>query len=298
MTRLEPDWTLLRTFREVARDGSLSAAARRLGLAQPTVGRHVSALEESLGIDLFTRSPRGLTATPAALDLIDHVERMAAASMALARAASGEAEAERGTVRLTASEFVGCEILPAILAGFRRDHPTIELELQLSNRNQDLLRRDADIAVRMFRPTQQALIARRIGRVEIGLYAHRTYVEANGLPDSADALGDHAWIGFDRDDTSFRSVGPKAQGIGRDLFKVRCDSDIAQLALVRAGAGIGGCQVKVAERDSDLVRVLPDELSFWLEVWLAMHEDLRATRRVRLLFDHLARELSAHLKGR
>ncbi len=296
MADTEPDWSLLRTFREVARDGSLSAAARRLGLTQPTVGRHIDALEERLGVSLFARSPRGLVATQVALDMVSHAEEMASASAALLRAASGEAEAEHGVVRLTSSEFVGCEILPAILARFRSRHPTIAIELALSNRNQDLLRRDADIAVRMIRPTQKALIAKRIGTLEIGLYAHRSYVEANGLPQTVDDLPDHAWIGFDRDDRSFRSVGAAAHNITRDMFALRCDSDIAQVAMVRAGFGIGGCQSIVAEKDPDLVRVLPNELRFELETWLAMHEDLRATRRVRLLYDHLAMEFGRHLR--
>ena len=296
MANRDPDWTLLRTFREVVRDGSLSAAARRLGLTQPTVGRHIDTLENRLGVTLFTRSPRGLTATSVALDMVTHAEDMASASGALLRAASGAAEAEHGAVRITASEFVGCEILPSILTRFRGLHPMIALELALSNRKQDLLRHDADIAVRMIRPTQKALIAKKIGTIEIGLYAHRTYAEAHGLPVSVDELPNHAWIGFDRDDSSFRSVGAESQAISREMFALRCDSDIAQLAMLRAGFGIGGCQSKVADEDPSLVRVLPETLRFELEMWLAMHEDLRATRRVRLLYDHLAAELSQHLR--
>lgn len=296
MTSIAPDWTLLRTFREVARDGSLSAAARRLGVTQPTVGRHIDALEDRLGVVLFTRSPRGLSATSVALDMVSHAEDMASASAALLRAASGASDAEGGVVRITSSEFVGCEILPSILAQFRRQHPKIDLELALSNRNQDLLRHDADIAVRMVRPTQKALIAKKIGTVEIGLYAHKSYAKAHGLPGSADELPDHAWIGFDRDDRSFRSVGAESQGISREMFALRCDSDIAQLAMLRAGFGIGGCQTRVADSEPDLVRVLPDDLRFEIEMWLVMHEDLRASRRVRLLYDHLASGLSRHLR--
>ena len=152
MTVRTPHWDELRTFIEVARDGSLSGAARRLGLTQPTVGRHIDALEAALGLSLFTRSPRGLTPTPAALALVPHVEAMAASADALARAASGEASADRGVVRVTASDVIGCEVLPPILAAFRAVHPGIAIELALTNRNEDLARRDADIAVRMVRP--------------------------------------------------------------------------------------------------------------------------------------------------
>ena len=183
----EPSWDELRTFVEVARDGSLSGAARRLGLTQPTVGRHIDALEAALGLTLFTRSPRGLTPSPAALALAPHVEAMAASAAALIRAASGEAAADRGTVRVTASEIIGSEVLPPIIADFRAAHPGIAIELALTNRTEDLARRDADIAVRMVRPTQRGLVARRIGTTRIGLYAHRDYLARFGVPRSAAA---------------------------------------------------------------------------------------------------------------
>ncbi len=293
MTKRGPSWELLRTFLEVVRDGSLSGAARRLGLTQPTAGRHIDALEAQLGLPLFTRSPHGLIPTSAALDLVPHAEQMAAAAAALQRAASGEAATDRGTVRITASEMMGCEFLPAILARFRRKHPRIELELTLSNRNQDLLRRDADIAVRMNRPTQKALLTRRIGKTMIGLYAHRDYLAEFGTPKSIEDLSAHCLIGFDRDDRSFRSVGSLSSLVMREQFGFRCDSDPAQFAALCAGVGISGCQHALALRRPELVPVLPNDIQFSLEVWLAMHENLKATRRVRLLFDHLADGLKA-----
>lgn len=295
--RREPGWELFRTFLEVVRDGSLSGAARRLALTQPTAGRHVDALEAALGLSLFTRSPRGLAPTAAALELVPHAEAMAAASAALRRAASGAAAADRGTVRLTASEIIGCEVLPAILAAFRREHPGIALELALDNRNQDLLRRDADIAVRMVRPTQTVLVARRIGKITIGLYAHRDYLAKFGTPKSIADLEAHCMIGFDRDDRSFRSVGSIARQITRESFGFRCDSDPAQFAALKAGVGIAGCQVNLAVRLPELVPVLPRVVQFALEMWIVMHEDLKATRRVRLLFDHLADGLAAYIRG-
>jgi DNA-binding transcriptional LysR family regulator len=297
MAQIEPSWELLRTFLEVVRDGSLSGAARRLGLTQPTIGRHVDALEAAFGLPLFTRSPQGLMPTSAALNLLPHAESMAAAAAALQRAASGEAATDRGTVRITASEIIGCEVLPAMLASFRRNHPGIELELVLSNRNQDLLRREADIAVRMNRPTQKALLTRRIGKTSIGLYAHRDYLARFGMPSSIAGLADHYLIGFDRDDRSFRSVGPLASPIRREQFGFRCDSDPAQFAALKAGIGIGGCQHGLAIDLPDLVPVLPQQIQFALEIWLAMHENLKATRRVRLVFDHLAEGLKAFVRS-
>jgi DNA-binding transcriptional LysR family regulator len=297
MTSHEPGWELYRTFLEVMRDRSLSGAARRLAISQPTVGRHIDALEAALQLSLFSRSPRGLIPTPAALDLMPHAEAMAAAAAALARAASGEASAERGVVRVTASEVMGAEVLPTILAGFRREHPGIELELALSNRKEDLLRRDADIAVRMVRPTQNALVARRIGNVRLGLYAHKDYLAKFGMPKSIADIVAHRLIGFDRDDHSFRSVGPLPIAITRENFGFRCDSDLAQLAALRAGVGIGGCHANLAARTPELAPVLPKAIQFTLEVWLAMHEDLKSTLRVRLLFDHLAIGLAAYVRG-
>lgn len=297
MTQHEPGWELFRSFLEVMRHESLSGAARRLGLTQPSVGRQIDALEAALGLDLFTRSPRGLIPTQAAHDLMPHAEAMAMASEALLRTASGEATTDRGTVRVTASEIIGCEVLPAILAQFRRAHPLIDVELVLSNRSEDLLRRDADIAVRMVRPTQSQLVSKKIGVVGLGLYAHRTYVDANGLPQTIDELKQHRMIGFDRDDHSFRSVGPKAASLNRHMFGFRSDSDLAQLAALRAGVGIGGCQDNIARRDPALIGVLANLVRFELEIWLTMHEDLRMTRRIRLLFDHLAEGLGHYLRG-
>jgi DNA-binding transcriptional LysR family regulator len=298
MTQHAPSWDELRTFVEVAHDGSLSGAARRLGLTQPTVGRHIDALEEALGLTLFTRSPRGLTPSPAALALAPHVETMAAAAAALARAASGEAAADHGAVRVTASEVIGCEVLPPILAAFRAEHPGIAIELALTNRNEDLARRDADIAVRMVRPTQSGLVARRIGAARIFLYAHRHYLARFGEPRSLADLPNHCLIGFDRDNRSFRSVGEFPRRLTREDFGLRTDSDLAQLAALRAGVGVGGCQENIARRVPELVPVLTSAVQFSLDVWLVMHEDLKATRRVRLLFDRLALGLTDYVKGR
>jgi DNA-binding transcriptional LysR family regulator len=296
MTQNEPGWELYRTFLEVVSDGSLSGAARKLKLTQPTVGRHIDALEASLGLSLFSRSPQGLKATAAALELVGYAEAMAAASAALRRTASGGTKADRGTVRLAASEMIGCEVLPPILASFRDLHPGITLELAISNRNEDLLRRDADIAVRMVRPMQKSLVARHIGKSAIGFYAHRNYAEQYGLPKDIAELEKHCLIGFDRDDLALRSLGKLPRPVTRDNFGFRCDSDLVQFAALKAGVGIGGCQHAIARRFPELVPVLAKAIRFELDVWLAMHEDMRSTGRVRLLFDHLAAGLSGFVR--
>ncbi|QGM44650.1 LysR family transcriptional regulator [Methylocystis heyeri] len=289
-----PPWDLYRSFLAVMRNGTLTAAAARLGMSQPSLGRHVDALEAALGMALFTRSRHGLTPTAQALELLPHAEAMAAAAEALARAASGETEGTTGSVRLSASEIMGLEALPPMLASFRRRHPGVTLELSLTNRVEDLLRRDADIAIRHLRPRQEALVARRIGEVAIGLFAHRSYVALHGAPESQEELLSHALIGWDRE------VGVAAEAIadfplGHEDFRIRCDSHPGQLAALRAGLGIGACQIPIAARDPDLLPVLADRFRLPLEIWLCVHEDLRASRRIRLLMDHLAEGLSAYV---
>jgi DNA-binding transcriptional LysR family regulator len=288
-----PDWSLYRSFLSVVRTGSLSAAAREEGLTQPTVGRHIDALEEALGVSLFTRSQHGLMPTEAALELRPYAESMEATAAALVRAAVGSAGA-RGTVRVTASEIVGAEVLPPILTELHQAYPELVIELVLTNRNEDLLRREADIAVRTARPTQQALVARHVADVEIGLHARRDYLERRGTPASVTDLRSHTLIGFDHETPFIRSVRARGYEMDRGMFALRSDSDLAQLAALRAGFGIAGCQVPLARRSTDLVRVLPEAVSFKLEVWIAMHADLRASVRCRVVADALAAGITAY----
>jgi DNA-binding transcriptional LysR family regulator len=289
-------WDHYRTLLAVLDEGSLSAAARKLGLTQPTVGRHVEALEAELGAPLFTRSAGGLAPTDTALALRPHAEAMYAAAEALIRTASGEADAVRGVIRIAAADVVGVEVLPPILTAFHEAHPDVVFELTLSNRVEDLLRREADIAVRMMRPTQGALVAKRIGAVQLKLYAHRRYLEAHGVPKSLADAG-HAGIGFDRDLAMLRALEERQISLTRDIFAFRSDSDLAQLAALRAGFGVGGCHVQLAKREPDLTPVLEDVFRAELEIWVAMHEDLKSSRRMRLMFDWLVDGLTEYVKS-
>jgi DNA-binding transcriptional LysR family regulator len=182
-------------------------------------------------------------------------------------------------------------VLPPLLAQFRRANPGVTIELVLSNRVEDLLRGEADIAVRMVRPTQQALVARQIGEVRLGLYAHRAYLRHSPAPKSLAALAsDHALIGFDKGTPFLRDFLTRLP-VTRKHFELRTDSDLAHLAAVRAGFGIGFVQQRIARRDRNLIAILPDELSFSMDMWLVLHEDLRASRRLRLMTDHLGKGL-------
>lgn len=293
MTTTDPGWELYRSFLAVARERSLSGAARKLSLTQPTIGRHIDALEEALGVSLFTRSQSGLLATPGAQQLVPYAEAMASAASALARVASGEAEEERGAVRITASEMIGAEVLPSALATFREQHSKIDVELVLSNRTEDLLRREADIAVRMVKPTQGALSAKKLGVVRLSLHAHPRYLKRHGTPRSLAELQEHPLIGFDSA-ASLRRVPKMKLPITRELFSFRCDSDLGQYAALRAGFGIGVCQNGLGKRDG-LTPILPGEFDFELGVWVVMHQDLKSNRRMRLMFDHLTAHLTAYI---
>jgi len=293
--RRPPDWDLYQSLHAVVRAGSLSAAARTLGLSQPTVGRHIEQLEQALGLPLFTRSPQGLRPTELALALAPSLEAMASAAQTALREASGGADTVSGVIRLTASEVIGAEVLPALLAEFHEQHPDVVIELALSNRAEDLLHREADIAVRMMRPTQAGLLARRVGSIGGGLYAHRRYLQKHGEPRTLDAPG-HAAIGYDRDDAPVRAITNAHPLLTRDLFAFRSDSDLAQLAAIRAGFGIGGIQHGIARRDPNLVHVLDEVFNFELEAFVVMHEDLKANRRMRLMFDHLVAGLGEYLR--
>lgn len=284
----EIGWELYRSFLGVLKEGSLSGAARALGITQPTVGRHVAALEKALGVVLFTRSQLGLMPTELALALRSYAEAMESTAASLARAASSQGEGVRGVVRVSASDVIGVEVLPPIVARLRERHPDLKVELVLTNRVQDLLRREADIAVRMTPPRQEQLVARRVARIELGLHATKEYLSRQGTPRNARDLENHSLIGYDQPTDFIRRVGKTLPGLRRDGFSLRTDSDLAQLALIRCGAGIGFCQVPLARRDASLRRVLAKAYSLHLETWVTMHEDLRGSPRCRATFDALA----------
>lgn len=292
-----PDWDLLQSLHAVLEAGSFSAAARVRRLTQPTLGRHIDQLERQLGAPLFLRSPRGLQPTDLALAFRQHLADMAAAASTAARDIDGLVSGEGGVVRVTVSEIVGIEVIPPMLTRFRAAHPGIDIELALDNKNADLTRRDADVAVRMARPTQNSLVAKKVGDLHLGFHATPDYLAEHGVPSDFDDLQKHTLIGFDRaypELVDGLAIGGKlGRAISRDLFSYRTDNDVAQLAAIRAGVGIGVCQTQIAEK-SGLIPVAPDLFGFTLPIWICMHETLRGSPRMRLMFDHLAKEFGAY----
>jgi DNA-binding transcriptional LysR family regulator len=293
-----PSWDLYRSFLAIVEQGSLSGAARALGLTQPTIARHLDALETSLGLELFVRSPHGLSPTEAALELKPYAETLSSTSAALLRTASGLGGEVKGAVRISASEVIGVEVVPAILADLRRAHPALTIELVLSNAVDDLLRRDADIAIRMVEPVHEALVVQRIGEITLGFHARCDYLERYGTPASLTDLRHHSVIGFDRETPALRAMIQRAPVFDTSLFAFRADSDLAQLAAIRAGFGIGICQVPIAQREPRLVRLLPDSFALKLGVWVVMHENLRSAPRYRVVFDALVRGMRNHVDVR
>ena len=290
------DWDLFQSLHAVLEAGTLSAAAKLRGLTQPTLGRHIETLEQKLGAPLFLRSPRGLQPTDLALELRPHLNEMAAAASAAVRDASGAADSLVGSIRITASEIVGAEVLPPMLTTFREQHPGVIIELMLSNIADDLSRREADIAVRMTPPTQGALVARKVGEVSLGFYATAEYLERHGAPTSFAELETHTLVGFDSPARGIKDLPGVNIPVSRETFTFRSDSDLAQLAATRAGFGIGVAQDSIGRRDG-LVRVMPEHTLFHLGIWIVMHENLKGSRRMRLMFDHLVECFSAYVKA-
>jgi len=289
------DWNLLRALGAVLAHGSLTQAAARLGSSQPTLSRQIATLEAQLGAPLFERGARRLVPTATALALAEPAARMLAAAQALAVAADdarSHAGELAGTVRLTASEVVSSQVLPALLAGLAQRHPAIQIELVPSDRQSNLLEREADIAVRMLRPTQGTLITRHIADWPLGFYAHRDLLARAGRLPTPQTLADFRWLGFDQSTAlidGFRAAGFE---VDRRFFAFRCDHQIVHLEAVRQGLGIGIVMQPLARRLPGLQPVLPGLALPVLPVWLTAHRELHASRRLRLVWDALAQGLA------
>ena len=291
------DWTLLRAFLATVDTGSLSAAAQTLGATQPTLSRHIKELEAAIGTPLFRRSVKGLEPTEAALALVDDAREMGRAADALALKAQGKAETLSGTVRITASVVVSNLILPPIIADLRRTEPLIQIEIVASDASQNLLRRDADIALRMFDPTQNSLIARKLGDTSLGLYAAKSYIARMGRPQTMRDILDHDVIGFDRADDILRGYAAMGFPVTRHQFPVRTDDQMVCWHLLLAGAGIGFAQDLLAGAQSNLEKLDLGMKLPALPVWLVMHEEVRTNARIRRVADFLSAALSARLKA-
>lgn len=291
------DWRLVRSFLAVVEAGSLMGAARRLSMHQPTLSRHVAELETQLQAPLFERTGRGVTPTATALALVDAARQMRAGAEAMARTLAARSERTRGSVRITTSLVAATHLLPPVLAALRAAEPGIQVELVASNQLSNLLRREADIALRMVRPAQASLIARKLGEVGIGAYAHADYLARAGTPRRPEALAEHTLVGFDRDDTILRGFTKLGLPLPREAFALRTDDQVAYGALVAAGAGIGFLAHYVARQLPQVERVLPQLAIPPIPCWLAVHREIRSTPVVRRVYDFLAEAVPPVLRG-
>lgn len=292
-----PDWTLWRSFEAVVSEGSLTGAAKKLGLSQPTLGRHIDALETDLGVSLFERQLRGLRPTQTAMRLITHIARANAALAEASIVAAGSAHNSTGTVRLTASTMTSHYTLPAILREIRIAHPEIDIELVPSDSAQNILLRDADIAVRMFRPTQDELITKKIAESSLSATASQSYLQRMGTPLSTDDLTDHEMVGFDKSDLLTAGAAKMGFELNQTDFWIRTDSQTMIWECIKAGLGIGFAQDCLITRTPHMERLLPQLHIPPLEIWLTTHKQLFTNNHIRVIFDELAQRLSDYYRS-
>ncbi|WP_054002961.1 LysR family transcriptional regulator [Shimia sp. SK013] len=285
------DWNKARAFLVTAEEGSLSAAARALGMAQPTLGRQVDGLEQELGIVLFERVGRGLTLTPSGLELLEHVRDMGEAAGRVSMTALGQSQALEGTICISASETYAAVLLPPIIAKLRIIEPGIQVEIVVANHVSDLRRREADIAIRNFRPTEPDLIAKKIGDADAILYATPDYIEKIGNPTKPYDLRHADFVNMDHGGMMIKGLNTLGLGLTEANFPLLTESYLVMWELVRQGAAIGILDAHIGDADPVVRRVLPDLEPLVFPIWLVSHRELTTSRRIRRVYDFLAEEL-------
>ncbi len=285
------DWNTARAFLVTAEEGSLPAAARALGMAQPTLGRQVDGLEQELGVVLFERVGRGLTLTPSGTELLDHVRGMGEAAGRVSLTALGQSQALEGSISISASEIYATALLAPVIAKLRAEEPGIHVEIVVSNHASDLLRREADIAIRHFHPTEPDLIAKKIGMADAILYAAPSYVEKLGHPTKPYDLRHADFVNIDRNGMMLKGLNSLGLGLAEANFPLLTESYLVMWELVKQGAAIGILDAYIGDAEPDVVRVLPDLEPLSFPIWLVAHRELTTSRRIRRVFDFLIEKL-------
>ncbi len=286
------DWNRARAFLVTAEEGSLSGAARALGMSQPTLGRQVAALEEELGVALFERVGRGIELTPSGLALVEHVRTMGEAANRVSLMASGKSDCIEGNICISATEATAAYILPPMIQKLRKQEPGINIELIASNSASDLKRREADIAIRGFRPTQLDLIAKKVSEEQAHLYATPTYLTSLDNPGSPVGFSHAEFFGFNKSNEFLNGLKERGFELSFSNFPVMTENHLVHWEMVKQGVGIGVMSAKIGDAEPKVQRILPDTEPFTYELWLVAHRELRTSRRVRVVFDFLAKELS------
>ena len=280
-------WELVRSFLAVVEAGSLSAAARALEVSQPTLSRNIQMLESQTHLNLFKRTSQGLILTEEGKALVESAQQMSTASETFARQVSGLSTELNGDIRISANEVVGIYLLPAAIAAFRKLHPAVQIEVVISNRASNLNKREADIALRMFRPRQPDLVARRLPDMPLGFYAHQSYLDEYGTPETLDDFKQHTLIGFDQNRDFIDGAGALGFIISNDDFDLRTDNLLLQIQLARQGCGIVGTHIELANQCPELKRILEWVPVPPLEFWVVCHADSQYNARILAFKKHL-----------
>lgn len=291
------DWALVKTFLAVLDAGSVMGAARALRARQPTLSRHVAELEAQLGVPLFERTGRGVTPTAAALSIADAARQMQGGALGLLNGLNRVRNATSGTVRITTSDTAATWLLPPLLARLQREEPDIQIVVVASNLLTNLIRREADIAVRMVRPAQGSLVARKIADIQVVAAAHEHYLATAGTPRLPQDLTRHRLVGYDRDEAILRGFEAMRLPVTREHFAIRTDDHVVYACLVGSGAGIGFLANYALRHLPGVVPVLPQLQIPPLPCWLAVHREIRGNRLVRRVYDFLAEHLVAELRA-
>jgi DNA-binding transcriptional LysR family regulator len=286
------DWNQVRAFLATAEEGSFSGAARALNTTQPTIGRQISSLEDALGVTLFERTVRGPTLTEAGQDLIEHVRAMGEAATLISMVATGRSQEVTGEVTVTATDLMSAAILPAMLAALRQTAPGIRVRIVSANDIQNLMQREADIAIRHVRPDQPELIARHVGDFRANLYAASAYLERAGRPRTPREVADHAFVGSPDPDRLIAHLHDRGIPVRAENFVMSSESGVVLWELVKAGFGISILPEVLGEAETEVEKALPNFPSLEFPVWLVTHRELKTNRRIRLVFDTLARGLA------
>jgi DNA-binding transcriptional LysR family regulator len=286
------DWNRARAFLVTAEEGSLSAAARALGMAQPTLGRQVDALERELGVTLFQRVGRGLVLTPGGLALLDHVRAMGEAANRVSLSAFGQSQSIEGTICISASETYAAVLLPPIIAKLRLAEPRIKIEIIASHTTSDLRRREADIALRNFRPTEPDLIAKKIRDVPARLFATQNYIRKIGNPQNVVDLERADFINISSSDVFMNTLNGLGFTLTPNNFPILTENYLVMWELVKQGLGIGILDGNIGDAEPLVQRVLPQLEPMIFPLWLVAHRELHTSQRIRVVFDLLSQELA------
>ncbi len=286
------DWNHIRAFLATAETGSLTAAARQLGQTQPTLSRQIAALEADLGLMLFERIGRSLEITQAGMELLDHTREMGEAANRISLTASGQAQSIEGLVRITASDVMAAYILPNLLRDIRAQAPRLQIDVIASNDIRDLMRREADIAIRHVRPDQPDLIAKLVQEATGHFYATTEYLNRVGRPRNTSDLSQHEFISFGDTTQMIAYLKPLGIHLSDENFRLGSQNGLVAWEYAKHGFGIAPMSQVVGDATPGMERVLPEMEPITFPVWLTTHRELHTSRRIRLVFDQLAEYLS------